>query len=69
MAIPEEAMTQDRNRDYHLRRAREEIDQAYRADGWTAVNAHLRLSSLHMQRMREPAPEGDVLADRRLLLA
>lgn len=67
-------MTEDGNRDYHLRRAREEMDRAYRADGWTAVNAHFRLSSLHMQRVRELArpglrPEPDRLAERRLLLA
>jgi hypothetical protein len=57
-----------------MRRAREEMDEAYRADGWTAVNAHFRLSSLHMQRVRElaePALQArrDALAERRLLLA
>ena len=67
-------MTEDRNRDYHMRRAREEMDEAYRAAGWTAANAHCRLSSLHMQRVRELAPSASAsgrggLADRRLLLA
>ncbi len=67
-------MTHDMNRDYHMRRAREELDEAYRAEGFTRANAHFRLSSLHMERVRElsrsalqPAPDG--LAARRLLLA
>ena len=67
-------MSQDRDQDYHMRRAREEMDRAYRADGWGAVDAHYRLSSLHMQRARalsQPAHGSglDGLAARRLLLA
>lgn len=63
-------MMQDRTRDYHMRRAREEMDEAYRADGFAVVDAHLRLSSLHMQRVRELSqPQRDGLAERRLLLA
>jgi hypothetical protein len=46
-------MQYETDRDYHTRRAREELDRAYRADGWTALSAHFRLSSLHMQRVRE----------------
>lgn len=65
-------MTRDMNRDFHMRRAREELDEAYRADGFAAVNAHFRLSSLHLQRVRDLAPPAsgrDDLAERRLLLA
>lgn len=46
-------MRQETDRDYHTRRAREELDRAYRADGWTAMSAHFLLSSLHMQKVRE----------------
>lgn len=46
-------MRQETDRDYHTRRAREELDRAYRADGWPAMTAHFRLSSLHMQKVRE----------------
>ena len=49
----EGAMQQESDRDYHTRRAREELDRAYRADRWTAMSAHFRLSSLHMQKVRE----------------
>lgn len=62
-------MTQGTNRDYHMRRAREEMDEAYRAEGFAEVDAHLRLSSLHMQRVRELAQPAPDLAGRRLLLA
>ncbi len=46
-------MQPESDRDYHTRRAREELDRAYRADRWTAMSAHFRLSSLHMQKVRE----------------
>ena len=46
-------MQDETDRDYHTRRAREELDRAYRADGWTAMSAHFRLSSLHMQKARK----------------
>jgi hypothetical protein len=46
-------MQRESDRDFHTRRAREELDRAYRADGWTAMSAHFRLSSLHMQKVRE----------------
>ena len=40
-------------RDYHIRRARAELDMAYRAEARAAAEAHLRLSALHMARLRE----------------
>ena len=46
-------MRQETDRDYHTRRAREELDRAYRADGWLAMSAHFLLSSLHMRKARE----------------
>lgn len=41
-------MTHESDRDYHLRRARAELDLAYRARREAAAAAHLRLSSFHM---------------------
>ncbi len=48
-------MRQELDRDYHVRRAQEELDLAYRAESWMAINAHLRLSSLHIAKVRECA--------------
>jgi hypothetical protein len=45
-------MQRDQDRDYHVRRARAELDWAYRADRREAVEAHLHLSSLHMARVK-----------------
>ena len=45
------------DRDYHQRRARAELDLAYRADPRRAMVAHLRLSSLHMAALRELVQE------------
>ena len=39
-------------RDYHMRRARSEIDLAYRAESRAVMEAHLKLSALHMARLR-----------------
>ena len=39
--------------DYHVRRARAELDAAYRASSATVAEAHLRLSVLHMRKLRE----------------
>ena len=39
--------------DYHRDRVREELDLSYRARSRRAAEAHLRLSSLHMQRLEE----------------
>jgi hypothetical protein len=44
---------QQDDRDYHVRRARAELDAAYRARSLTNATAHLRLCSMHMQRARE----------------
>ena len=38
--------------DYHVTRARVELDQAYRAEPRAAAEAHMRLYSLHMERAR-----------------
>ena len=38
--------------DYHTRRARDELDRAYRTDSSMAWLAHLRLSALHMDSLR-----------------
>ncbi len=51
------------NLDYHIRRARSELDLAYRADGPAAMESHLRLSALHMARLRDRAKR---LEDRRI---
>ena len=48
-------MQTESSRDYHMRRARVELDLAYRAEGWAAMEAHLKLSALHMARLREAA--------------
>lgn len=49
-------------RDYHMRRAQDELDLAYRAEGFAAMNAHFRLSALHMARLvarpSAPTPAG-----------
>ncbi|MDT9599154.1 hypothetical protein [Sphingosinicella rhizophila] len=40
------------DRDYHVQRARAELDSAYRAPNNEAAASHLRLSALHMERAR-----------------
>ena len=45
-------MTGSSDYDYHTQRARTELDMAYRAERQDVASAHLRLSSLHMQRAR-----------------
>lgn len=49
-------MTRGDEYDYHIRRARAEMDCAYRAHGHAAVAAHMQLSALHMGRAREARP-------------
>ncbi len=44
-------MTNEEDREYHTRRAQEEFDRAYRTNSKAAAEAHMRLSSLHMQRL------------------
>ena len=39
-------------REYHVERARAELDAAYRAAGSDSAAAHLRLCSLHMARAK-----------------
>jgi hypothetical protein len=53
--IEEAAMSTDSRRDYHIRRAREELDLAYRAEGFSAMSAHMRLSAIHMAEATRPA--------------
>lgn len=48
-------MQTESSRDYHMHRARAEFDLAYRAEGWAAMEAHLKLSALHMARLRDSA--------------
>jgi len=45
-------MLADEDREYHTERAREELDSAYRAESSVAADAHMKLSSLHMQRLQ-----------------
>jgi hypothetical protein len=45
-------MPGDADREYHVERARAELDAAYRAVGSEAAGAHLRLCSMHMARAR-----------------
>ncbi|MGZ8285189.1 MAG: hypothetical protein ACXW27_03375 [Allosphingosinicella sp.] len=45
-------MRADSDREYHIERARAELDAAYRAAGSNAAKAHLRLCSMHMARAR-----------------
>ena len=40
--------------DFHMRRARAELDSAYRAPSAAVAAAHLQLSVLHMQKLRSP---------------
>ena len=44
-------MIHETDQDYHIRRAQAELDLAYRSECSKAMEAHLRLSSLHMQRV------------------
>ena len=39
------------DREYHVERARAEMDRAYNASG-PAAEAHMRLSSLHMKQVQ-----------------
>jgi hypothetical protein len=40
-------------RDYHMDRARTELDRAYRSDNSAAARAHFGLASLHMKWIKE----------------
>ena len=45
-------MRAEADREYHIERARAELDAAYRAAGSDAAKAHLGLCSMHMARAR-----------------
>jgi hypothetical protein len=49
----EAKMLTEKDKDFHLYRAREELDQAYRSECATAASAHMKLSVLHMRRIKE----------------
>lgn len=53
--VNNEACAMETNRDYHIRRAREELDLAYRSDRRTVAAVHVHLSALHMARLRSLA--------------
>ena len=52
MFIKDEGTAMETSHDYHVRRAREELDLAYRSERRAVSAAHLRLSALHMARLR-----------------
>lgn len=41
------------DRDYHIDRARAELDRGYRTDNFAAARAHLGLAALHMKRIHD----------------
>jgi hypothetical protein len=41
------------DREYHVERARAEMDFAYRADSRASADAHMKLAGLHMARAKE----------------
>ncbi|PSJ39468.1 hypothetical protein [Allosphingosinicella deserti] len=45
-------MLSDRDKHYHLERARIEMDLAYQAEHRSVAEAHMRLSALHMGRIK-----------------
>jgi hypothetical protein len=49
-------MILETDHDYHMRRARAELDLACRSECRAAKESHLRLSSLHMRRLRGLQP-------------
>ena len=49
-------MSYNQDSQYHIERARAELDLAYRAEQRAAADAHMRLSALHMERARALAP-------------
>ena len=46
-------MLSQSDREYHKLRAQAELDCAYRAENYKVAEAHMRLSALHMQRLRD----------------
>ena len=43
----------DQDRLYHIERARRELDLAYRAEQDVVAEAHMKLSALHMARLKQ----------------
>jgi hypothetical protein len=50
-------MLSDQDRHYHMQRARQELELAYDAERQAVIEAHMKLSALHMARLRQ-ADEG-----------
>ena len=50
-------MSGEADRDYHAQRARAELDWAHRSEHRSASEAHMRLSALHMERVRQIGSE------------
>ena len=55
-------MLPESQHDYHTRRARDELDLAYRAEARPIMEAHLRLSALHMAELTRLARAADAFA-------
>ena len=51
-------MLTSEDKDFHVARARAELDAAYRAERSDVVTAHLKLSALHMRRAQQLAEAG-----------
>ena len=43
----------DQDRLYHIERARREMDLAYKAEKRAVMEAHMKLSALHMGRLKQ----------------
>lgn len=69
----DETTSMETKHEYHVRRAREELDLAYRSERRAVSTAHLRLSALHMAELRaltaRAAPGRDSMAARSSLLS
>jgi hypothetical protein len=48
----------DQDRLYHMERARRELDLAYQANNHAVIDAHMRLSALHMARLKQVEDRG-----------
>ena len=46
------------DKDYHVARARAELDAAYRAEPSSAAEAHLKLAAIHMRRAQSLTDTG-----------
>ena len=59
-------MFDESDREFHERRARAELDLAYRSASRQAMAAHLRLSALHMAELRGARPAPGIVSAERL---